>query len=70
MTASRRTLWWARIVCLSAFGPYVTGSARTEQIAVFASAMFILVNGLAAHDHAPRWPRCRSGGVIVPVVAC
>jgi hypothetical protein len=48
MTASRKTLWWARIVCLSTFGPYVTGSARTEQIAVFASAMFILVTG---------WPR-------------
>jgi hypothetical protein len=48
MTASRGTLWWARIVCLSAFGPYVTGTARTEQIAVFASALFVLVTG---------WPR-------------
>jgi hypothetical protein len=47
-TASRGTLWWARIVCLSVFGPYVTGSARTEQIAVFASLLFILVTG---------WPR-------------
>ena len=45
MTANRGTLWWARIVCLSAFGPYVTGSARTEQIAVFASLLFILVTG-------------------------
>jgi hypothetical protein len=48
MTASRGTLWWARIVCLSAFGPYVTGSARTEQIVVFASLLLILVTG---------WPR-------------
>jgi CHASE2 domain-containing sensor protein len=46
--SSRRTLWWARIVCLSVFGPYVTGSARTEQIAVFASFAAILIVG---------WPR-------------
>ena len=45
---SRATLWWARIVCLSVFGPYVTGSARTEQIAVFASFAAILIVG---------WPR-------------
>jgi hypothetical protein len=45
---SRGTLWWARIVCLSVFGPYVTGNARTEQIVVFASLAFILVTG---------WPR-------------
>lgn len=44
----RGTLWWARIVCLSAFGPYVTGSARTEQIVVFASFAAILIVG---------WPR-------------
>lgn len=46
--SSRKTLWWARIVCLSAFGPYVTGSARTEQIVVFASLAVVLVTG---------WPR-------------
>jgi hypothetical protein len=41
----RATLWWARIVCLSVFGPYVTGSARTEQIVVFASCAVILIVG-------------------------
>jgi hypothetical protein len=56
MTASRRTLWWARIVCLSAFGPYVTGSARTEQIAVFASVIFILVTGWPRMIRAPLGP--------------
>jgi hypothetical protein len=56
MTASRRTLWWARIVCLSAFGPYVTGSARTEQIAVFGSVMFILVTGWLRMIRAPLGP--------------
>ena len=56
MTASRRTLWWARIVCLSAFGPYATGSARTEQIAVFASVMFILVTGWPRMIRAPLGP--------------
>jgi hypothetical protein len=43
--SSRATLWWARIVCLSAFGPYVAGSARTEQIVVFTSAALVLVFG-------------------------
>ena len=43
----RATLWWARIVCLSVFGPYVTGSARTEQIMVFASFAVILIAGWA-----------------------
>jgi hypothetical protein len=56
MTASQRTLWWARIVCLSAFGPYVTGGARTEQLAVFASAMFILITGLPRLIRAPLGP--------------
>jgi hypothetical protein len=41
----RATLWWARIVCVSVFGPYVTGSARTEQIMVFASFAVILIVG-------------------------
>ncbi len=49
-------MWWARIVCLSAFGPYVTGSARTEQIAVFASAMFILITGWPRMIRAPLGP--------------
>ena len=35
-SSARGALWWARIVCLSAVVPYVTGIARTEQIAVFA----------------------------------
>ncbi len=43
--SARGTLWWARLVCLSAFGPYITGSARTEQIAVFGSLAVILVAG-------------------------
>jgi hypothetical protein len=41
----RAALWWARIVCLSVFGPYVIGSARTEQIAVFASCAVVLIVG-------------------------
>jgi hypothetical protein len=41
----RATLWWARIVCLSVFGPYVIGSARTEQITVFTSCAVILLVG-------------------------
>ena len=49
-------MWWARIVCLSDFGPYVTGSARTEQIAVFASVMFILVTGWPRMTRAPLGP--------------
>jgi hypothetical protein len=56
MTASRGTLWWARIVCLSAFGPYVTGTARTEQITVFASLLFILVTGWPRMLRAPFGP--------------
>ena len=46
--SSRSTLWQARIVCLAVFGPYVTGSARTEQIAVFGAIGLILIFG---------WPR-------------
>lgn len=56
MTDSRKTLWWARILCLSAFGPYVTGSARTEQIVVFASLAFILVAGWPRMIRAPFGP--------------
>jgi hypothetical protein len=54
--SGRRTLWWARIVCLSAFGPYVTGSARTEQIAVFASLAAIAVTGWPRMTRAPFAP--------------
>jgi hypothetical protein len=46
--AERRARWQARFVALSVFGPYVTGSARTEQIVVFALAAWVLVTG---------WPR-------------
>lgn len=52
----RKTLWWARVVCLSAFGPYVTGSARTEQIVVFASLAFILITGWPRMVNAPFGP--------------
>jgi hypothetical protein len=54
----RVTLWWARIVCLSVFGPYVTGSARTEQIVVFASFAAILIVG---------WPQI-AGACSIPVM--
>jgi hypothetical protein len=54
--SSRATLWWARLVALSAFGPYIAGSARTEQVAVFGSAAVILVVGwptiVKARSHA------------------
>jgi hypothetical protein len=55
---SRPTLWWARIVCLSAFGPYVTGSARTEQIVVFVSFAAILTFG---------WPQVARARHFAPV---
>lgn len=55
---SRATLWWARLVCLSAFGPYVTGPARTEQIAVFASFTAILIGD---------WLRIANARSILPV---
>jgi hypothetical protein len=51
----RVILWWARIVCLSVFGPYVIGSARTEQIMVFASFAVILIVG---------WPQIANAGSI------
>ena len=50
------TLWWARITCLSVFGPYVTGSVRTEQIAVFASFAVILITGWPRIAKAPSIP--------------
>ena len=56
----RATLWWARIVCLSVFGPYVTGSARTEQIIVFASFAVILIVGWPQIANARSSRPCRS----------
>jgi len=55
--ALRRDLWWARITCLSVFGPYVTGSARTEQVVVFASFVLVLVVG---------WPRIAQSRQFAP----
>ena len=55
---SRTTLWQARIVCLSAFGPYVTGSARTEQIVVFGMFALILIFG---------WPRIAAARSVPPL---
>ena len=46
--SSRATLWQARIVCLSAFGPYVAAGARTEQIVVFALAAWVLITAPAS----------------------
>lgn len=54
----RATLWQARIVCLSVFGPYVTGSARTEQIVVFASFGLMLIFG---------WPKITTARSIPPM---
>lgn len=45
LRAERRALWQARIVVLSVFGPYVTGSTRTEQIVVFSLALWVLATG-------------------------
>ncbi len=45
--ASRRS-WvplWAGAVAASSFGPYVIGGLRTEQMAVYASAVFVLTLG-------------------------
>ena len=55
MSANRGALWQARIVALSVFGPYVTGAARTEQIVVFALALWVLVTG------APRMMDAQAG---------
>ena len=55
---SRTTLWQARIVCLSVFGPYVTGSVRTEQIVVFGAFGLILIFG---------WFRIMSAGSVAPM---
>jgi hypothetical protein len=41
----RSDLWQARILCLSVFGPYVTGSARTEQIVLFGIFGWVMITG-------------------------
>lgn len=58
---SRATLWQARIVCLSAFGPYLAGGIRTEQAVVFALAVWALATGWQRLMHAP--------GGLLPVMA-
>lgn len=35
---------WAAVLTISAFGPYLLGGVRTEQIAVYGSAMFSIPN--------------------------
>jgi hypothetical protein len=54
----RGTLRWSRLVCLAAFGPYVAGNARTEQIVVFASFAWVLVIG---------WPRILQARSFAPM---
>ncbi len=46
--AERRAIWQVRLTALAVFGPYVTGSARTEQIIILAILTWVLVTG---------WPR-------------
>lgn len=41
----RTDLWQARVVSLAVFGPYVAGSARTEQIVVFGLFAWVMVTG-------------------------
>ena len=53
-TASRKTVWQARIVALSVFDPYVTGVARTEQVVVSGPALWILVTGWPRGERAVR----------------
>jgi hypothetical protein len=45
-----------RIVAQSVFGPYVTGSARTEQIVILALAGWVLVTGLLRLVNVPAAP--------------
>jgi hypothetical protein len=57
---ARLILWWARIVCLSAFGPYLAAGARAEQAAIIASGAVVLMAG---------WPKIvRARPVPVPTV--
>jgi hypothetical protein len=54
--AERTAVWQARVVALSVFGPYVTGSARTEQIVVFGLLAWVLVTGWGRLLDAPCGP--------------
>jgi hypothetical protein len=54
--SQRAVPWQARIAALSLFGPYVAGSARTEQIVVFGLAMWVLVTGWPRIIKAPAGP--------------
>jgi len=56
VSAGRRSSWQARIVCLSVFGPYVAGAARTEQIVVFSLFAWIMVTGWRRMLSAPCGP--------------
>ncbi len=52
----RAVPWQARISALSVFGPYVAGSARTEQIIVFGLTVWVLVTGWPRIIKAPAGP--------------
>jgi hypothetical protein len=56
VNAARRASWQAGIVCLSVFGPYVTGPARTEQIVVFGLFAWVMVTGWRRLLNAPCGP--------------
>jgi hypothetical protein len=59
--SQRAVLWQARILALSLFGPYVMGSARTEQIVVFGLAIWVVVTG---------WPQItKASAAPVPFLA-
>src|SRR5690348_8475417 len=53
---SRLGIWQVRLVCLSVFGPYVTGSARTEQILVFGMFAWLVIIGGSRMMDAPCGP--------------
>jgi hypothetical protein len=54
--AARAASWQAGIVCLSVFGPYVAGAARTEQIVVFGLFAWVMVTGWRQMLRAPCGP--------------
>lgn len=45
-TSPRWIRWWVALVTLSAFGPYVAGGIRTEQLAVYGSLVAVLALGI------------------------
>lgn len=51
---------WVFAVALCAFGPYLVGGLRTEQLAVYGSAAAVLALGW------PVWRRSRRGSAIAP----